>query len=122
MLKIEYVFNTPVTKPSFGFFVRRDDRLLIVDTSSVDLGSKIDFCGAGNRVVVKFEFDVNLLTGLYHIGISVRDGEKNVFCYYMDRLVDLVVNDDYAFQGVVDLSPKSDVQIFKERHKDDSKS
>jgi len=114
VLKVEYCFTAPVANTSFGFFVRRDDRLLIVDTSSVDLGSVVERCGAGNRATVKFEFDVNLLTGIYYIGTYVRDNVSGEYYCYMDRLVDFLVNDDYAFQGVADLKPKSEVRISEE--------
>ena len=100
------IFNESIDHPSFGFFVRRTDRLLILDTSTYKLNIKIKSCKRGTKLTVDFRFAVNLLKGVYYIGSFIGDCLSNKDYDYIDNAVTFTVDEESCWGGVADLKPE----------------
>jgi len=105
-LKISARFNSDIKRPTFGFFVRCPDRLLVLSTPSSNLGAVIENCPAGTELEVEYEFKVNLLTGVYHIGTQITSESFDTFYDYIDKATTINVEDRHSHGGIADLEPK----------------
>lgn len=106
IFKYKAVFNGDIEKVNFGFFVRRDDRLIIMDTYQYLLTQDFTFAKAGTIVDVEFRFRVELLKGTYHIGTYLSDVGAHVRHEYIDNAATLFVDDNISYGGVANLHPE----------------
>lgn len=106
IFKYKAVFNGDVDKANFGFFVRRDDRLLVIDTYQYQLTQSFTHGQAGASFLVEFKFKIELLKGTYHIGTYVHDTDRKVYHEYIDNAATLFVDDKISHAGVANLYPE----------------
>jgi lipopolysaccharide transport system ATP-binding protein len=86
-----------------GFFVRRSDRLKVIDTSTGLLKTEINELKTESKWTVEFAFEVNLLTGSYNIGTYIGDRRTGKIWDYIDKSIDFYVSEDICYEGVADL-------------------
>lgn len=110
IFKYKAVFNGDIEKADFGFFVRRDDRLMIIDSDQFLLTNHFTQGKAGTVVKVEFRFKVELLKGTYHIGTYICDADSRVNHDYIDKATTLLVKDDISFSGIANLYPEINVK------------
>jgi len=115
IFKYKAVFNGDVEKADFGFFVRREDRLMIMDTYQHRLTGNFTFGKAGTTVDVGFRLKVELLKGTYHIGTYIYDSVRKVNQEYIDNAATLFVDDKVSFDGVANLHPE--IKVTEEKRK-----
>ena len=99
-------FLEDIEAPEFGIFIHRADRLQIVSTGSADLGIPPKKVKAGDKIVIIYTFEMNLLAGSYTIGAEVRNHR---FSEYLDMIINALnfqVVENYSHGGVSDLKPK----------------
>lgn len=105
LLRYYVTFEKELDSPEFGFFIKRPDQVCLVSTGSRDLGITLDKCKKGTRYRVEFSFEVNLLKGLYHIGVEVRDRNFRDYYDYIDRAITMMVQEEYAHGGFAHINP-----------------
>ncbi len=106
LLRYWVTFYEEAVAPEFGFFIKRPDQVCMVSTGSKDLGIAPEQCKKGSRYKIEFNFDVNLLKGIYHIGVEVRDRRFKDYYDYIDRAITIMVQEDYAHGGYTHLNPR----------------
>ena len=104
--RVRVRFNEDVEVPEVGFFIQRSDSLLVLSTGSRDLGVKLELCHATEVWMAEFPFQVNLLSGIYHLGAEVRAERFGRYLDYVERAVTLSVQENYAHGGLVHLHPR----------------
>jgi lipopolysaccharide transport system ATP-binding protein len=109
------IFNGDVEKANFGFFIRRDDRLIVFDTSQFGLEKRFTMGKTGTTIGVEFKFRVELLKGIYHIGTYIYDSNRKVRHDYIDKAATLFVNDDISYAGVANLHPEFRIKKIERR-------
>lgn len=87
----------------FGFFIRRSDRIIIIDTSTKLLKPSINVSLMENKWMVEFKFNINLLKGSYNIGTYIGDSRNGDLWDYKDNVVNFYVTDDICYDGIADL-------------------
>ena len=108
-LVLAIVFHSDIDSPLFGFIVRRNDRLIVMDTNSVFLGAGTRRFRDGTRLKVKFKFVMNLLRGSYYVASHILDKNRRDFYDYVDNAITFDVNESYSFAGVADLRPTCEI-------------
>lgn len=109
-------FNGSIENADFGFFIRREDRLIVFDTSLYKLEKFCMFGKANTTIAIEFKFRVNLLKGDYYIGMHIADlkeGRKHIYYDYIDKAAALFVDDDISWSGVANLHPE--IKVIEEK-------
>ncbi|MBU1037388.1 ABC transporter ATP-binding protein [Patescibacteria group bacterium] len=93
---------------SFGLFLRNSDGMIIFDVSSNY--NKVEHqLEEGQTIEIMFCLRLNLLKGLYHLGINIFGAEGNKapeFIEYIDNLSTFMVKGNVPAKGIVNLEPK----------------
>ncbi|HUV12849.1 MAG TPA: Wzt carbohydrate-binding domain-containing protein, partial [Acidobacteriota bacterium] len=90
-------------RPHFSCFVRDSQGRLVYDQTTQWLGRSTPDFSAGERTVVTLELQMNVLQGIYTIGIDLH--YHDLTCYY-DRLesaASIVVTEGEGAKGIADL-------------------
>lgn len=103
-------FYEKICNPHFGFFLYRNDRLLVMDTTSSKLGTVVECCESKDDLSIIFNFKMNLLKGTYYIGTHIEDNECRGYYDYKDHVTVFNVIDTYSIAGVADLSPQCKIR------------
>lgn len=106
VFELEIACNAKVESAFVSMFIRRSDGLVVYDTSSDLLTGKYLFCEAGQIILVKFEFIINLLKGIYNLGYNIvrsTDGGSVEFLEYMNNAFVFSVKERTSQQGIADL-------------------
>ncbi|MBC8484640.1 MAG: ABC transporter ATP-binding protein [Bacteroidetes bacterium] len=103
-LKVEIKCFQNIKNPIVGFFIRREDRLMVFDTTSIKMGYPLPNVQAGTVIKLEFIFRVNLLKGTYYIGNHIAI--PNSYFDYLDPSINFYVDESYSWGGIADLSPK----------------
>lgn len=102
-------FYEKIYRPQFGFFIYRNDRLLVMDTTSAKLGTVVEYCKENDNLSIVINFKMHLLKGTYYIGTHIEDCEHRGFYDYKDHIVTFHVIDSYSTAGVADLVPQCEI-------------
>ena len=109
IIKYEVIFNKDVICPSFGFVIRRNDRLIMLDTSTWKLKIRPKSFRKGEKAIAEFSFSVNLMKGVYQISGFIGDmgNPKNpeTLGYLESAITFNVIDTDDAYGGVAYLNP-----------------
>ena len=81
-----------------------------MSTGSRDLGVRLSTCKEEEVWDVEFRFQVNLLGGVYHLGVEVRAERFKRYLDFIERAVTLNVYENYAHGGLAHLSPRCKVK------------
>lgn len=95
-----------IKNPVVGFFIRREDRLVVFDTSSRKMGCPLSAVSAETVIKSKFIFSVNLLKGTYSTGNFITGTDEFLYFDYADPTSTFFVDESYSWGGIADLSPK----------------
>jgi lipopolysaccharide transport system ATP-binding protein len=113
LFKMRIRAKKKIQDASFGLFIRNNDGMIIFDVSS-DY-QKIDCqIEAGQTVEILFDLKLNLLKGLYHIGINVFGAGANTspqFMEYINNINSFVIKGNVPAKGIANLEPKMAFQI-----------
>ncbi len=99
-------FNGKVNNTFFSMFIRHSSGLVVYDVSSDLLTGRFFMPEAGKTVKVKFEFDVNLLRGVYNLGYNIMGSSNGGPMHYLDyrnNAFTFSVKEMISQQGVADL-------------------
>lgn len=109
IIKYEVIFNKDVIYPSFGFVIRRNDRLIVLDTSTYKLKIRPKSFKEGEKAIAEFLFSVNLIKGVYQISGFTGDmgnSENPETLDYLESAITFnVIDTDDAYSGVAYLNP-----------------
>ena len=109
-LKVEIKCFRDIKNPSIGFFIRRENGLVVFDTDSRKMGYHPPAVSAGDVIKYKFLFNVNLLKGIYNIGNFITGTDDYLYFDFVDPTVTFYVDESYSWGGISDLSPKFKVE------------
>jgi lipopolysaccharide transport system ATP-binding protein len=105
----------------FALVVRNSAGMVVFDTST-DLLCRTTYTYTDKQtILLKFEFEINVLRGTYMIGCNIADkgdGDGHTYIFYEDNMFVCVVKDDIAHQGVANLRARCVVEVL---HGDDKK-
>lgn len=87
----------------FGFFIRKSDRVVVIDTSTELLKTKINGSETENKWIVEFVFHADLLKGNYTIGTYAGDAKTGKFWDYIDKAIEFYVTENICYDGIADL-------------------
>ncbi|MBI3596525.1 MAG: ABC transporter ATP-binding protein [Nitrospirae bacterium] len=114
VFELKIACNAKVESAFISMFIRYSDGLVVYDTSSDLLTGKYIICEAGQTILVKFEFIVNLLKGIYSLGCNIArsmDGGPVEFLEYMNNAFVFSVKETTSRQGIADLRAACDIQL-----------
>ncbi len=100
---VEVVFNEAVDEPVFGLTLRNEPRMTIFATNSEQSDMRTGSFAAGERIVVRVDFDNHLAPSLYSATPSVaRPGGDDVLDVRED-IASLTIHGELRSGGVADL-------------------
>lgn len=99
----------------FAMFIRHSSGLVVFDTSS-DLLNGIKYDFEGNRkVLLRYDFSINLLKGTYSLGCNIHGSLNNgpsEYLYYENNIFAFSVRDNISHQGIANLNAKCSVELI----------
>jgi hypothetical protein len=88
--------------------------VVVIDTSTKLLKTKINGSETENNWIVEFVFDVNLLKGSYNIGTYVGDCRTGKIWDYIDKAIEFYVTEDICYDGIADLKAQCLISTGKD--------
>ena len=108
------MFNDHVHHAIFSMFIRHPNGLVIYDVSSDLLTGGFFVPEAHKTVTVRFEFDVNLLRGVYNLGYNIMgssNGDQMKYLQYSNNAFTFTVKEMVSQQGIADLKANCEIEI-----------
>lgn len=97
-----------LSEAAFSLFVRLNDGVIVFDVGSAKLNkTKYDF-KKGKMVNITGELKLNLLKGLYYLGLNIygrKDDGTIGFVEYLNKLTSFRVKEELSEQGIANLEP-----------------
>jgi ABC-type polysaccharide/polyol phosphate transport system ATPase subunit len=116
VFELKVACNAKVQNASFSMFIRHSDGLVVYDTSSDLLTGKYFACEASQIILVRFEFIVNLLKGIYNLGYNIVgsiDDAPLEFLEYKNNALVFSVKEMNSQQGIADLRAVCDIKLYQ---------
>ncbi len=114
-LELTMKTNVALNNVYFAIFIRHSDGLVVFDTSSDLLnGIKYNF-EANRKVLLRYDFSINLLKGTYTLGCNIHGSSNNgpsEYLYYDNNIFAFTVRDNISHQGIANLNAKCSAEVI----------
>ncbi|MGD0401065.1 MAG: ABC transporter ATP-binding protein [Syntrophobacteraceae bacterium] len=114
-LKIGLRFLQQVAHPGFELVIKRmNDALTLYCATSQELGLSPRNYEEGEEILLSFKGRINLLRGLYVVGVKVTLPSQDTEILYLKSLYQFYVHETVSFSGMVDLNCTASESQIKE--------
>jgi lipopolysaccharide transport system ATP-binding protein len=112
IFKVSVVLQEDVVNPIVGFMLSSASNKMLYRTHSFLRGKKLGALRKNQQIEACFEFEANLLGGVYHLTPAISYADGTNFFDYRNRYITFQVKDDGLSEGIVDLHAQMDIKTM----------
>jgi lipopolysaccharide transport system ATP-binding protein len=104
IIEMEVRFIRDVSQPIFAFFIRTTDGRLVYNTTTRWMNVQTRDYKAGERCLVHFKQNMDLLDGEYELGVDITASDLSIFYDRVERALSFWIKGNGKSQGIADLN------------------
>jgi lipopolysaccharide transport system ATP-binding protein len=110
VFRVSIVLHEDVVNPIVGFKLSSPSNKMLYNTHSFLRGKKLGSLRKNQRIEANFEFEANLLGGVYHLTPAISYADGTNFFDYINKFITFQVVDDGLSEGIVYLNANMEIK------------